>query len=113
VQSILSSYSGLSARNGGAGSNPALGALQLLQANINTQSRLLSYIDIHLGLAVLTGVAVALRAMARLRPSRELMHWHLLVNDPNLHPSHNGMLLALAAIAKPGLRLRPRSGRVT
>jgi MFS transporter, DHA2 family, multidrug resistance protein len=37
VQSTLSSYSGLIAPNGGAGSNPALGALQLLQANIITQ----------------------------------------------------------------------------
>ncbi len=77
MQSTLSSYSGLIARNGGAGSNPALGALQLLQANIITQSRLPSYIDIYLGLAVLSGVAVALLAMARLRPSRELLHWHL------------------------------------
>jgi DHA2 family multidrug resistance protein len=76
VQSTLSSYSGLIARNGGAGSNPALGALQLFQANVITQSRLLSYIDIYLGLAVLSGVAVVLLAMARLRPSTDLMHWH-------------------------------------
>jgi DHA2 family multidrug resistance protein len=51
--------------------------LQLFQANIITQSRLLSYIDIYLGLAVLSGVAVVLLAMARLRPSTDLMHWHL------------------------------------
>ena len=76
LQSTLSSYSGLIARNGGAGSNPALGALQLFQANIITQSRLLSYIDIYLGLAVLSGVAAVLLAMARLRPSRDLMYWH-------------------------------------
>jgi len=76
LQSTLSSYSGLIARNGGAGSNPALGALQLFQANIITQSRLLSYIDIYLGLAVLSGVAAVLLAMARLRPSTELMYWH-------------------------------------
>jgi DHA2 family multidrug resistance protein len=60
-----------------AGSNPALGALQLFQANIITQSRLLSYIDIYLGLAVLSGVAAALLALARLRPSRGRMHWHV------------------------------------
>ncbi len=77
LQSTLSSYSGLIARNGGAGSNPALGALQLFQENIITQSRLLSYIDIYLGLAVLSGVAVVLLATARLRPSTDLMHWHL------------------------------------
>ena len=77
VQSTLSSYSGLIARNGGAGSNPALGALQLFRANIITQSRLLSYIDIYLGLAVLSGVAVVLLAMGRLRPSTDLMYWHL------------------------------------
>jgi DHA2 family multidrug resistance protein len=76
LQSTLSSYSGLIARNGGAGSNPALGALQLFQANIITQSRLLSYIDIYLGLAVLSGAAVLLLATARLRPSKDLMYWH-------------------------------------
>ncbi len=77
VQSTLSAYSGLIARNGGAGSNPALGALQLFQANVVTQSRLLSYIDIYLGLAVLSGLAVVLLAMARLRPGTGIPHWHL------------------------------------
>jgi hypothetical protein len=48
VQSSLSSYSGLIVRNTGAGSNPAPDALQLFQANIITQSRLLSYIHIYL-----------------------------------------------------------------
>jgi hypothetical protein len=77
VQSTLSSYSGLIVRNAGAGSNPALGALQLFRANIITQSRLLSYIDIYLGLAVLSGVAVVLLAVGRLKPSTNLMYWHL------------------------------------
>ena len=113
VQSTLSSYSGLIVRNGGAGSNPALGALQLFQANIITQSRLLSYIDIYLGLAVLSGVAVVLLAMARLEAEYGPDALASLVNDPNLHPSHNGMLLAFAATAKPDLRSCPRSGRET
>ena len=77
AQSTLSAYSRLIARDGGAGSNPALGALELLQANVVTQSRLLSYIDIYLGLAILSGLAVILLAMARLKPSKDLMHWHL------------------------------------
>ena len=78
VQSTLAAYSGLIARNGGAGSNPALGALQLFQADVITQSRLLSYIDIYLVLAVLSAVAVVLLAMARLRPAKDLAHWHFL-----------------------------------
>ena len=78
VQSTLGAYSALIARNGGAGSNPALGALQLFQANVITQSRLLSYIDIYLGLAVLSGLAVVLLALARLRPGADGTHLHFL-----------------------------------
>ena len=76
VQSTLAAYSSLIARNGGAGSNPAQGALQLFQANVITQSRLLSYIDIYLGLAVLSGLAVVLLGIARLRPGTNLPHLH-------------------------------------
>ena len=76
VQSTLSAYSGLIARNGGAGSDPALGALQLFQASVITQSRLLSYIDIYLGLAILSGLAVVLLAMARLRHGTHAPLWH-------------------------------------
>jgi hypothetical protein len=41
-----------------------------------TQSRLLSYIDIYLGLAVLSGLAVVLLALARLRPGTDATHLH-------------------------------------
>lgn len=60
LQSRLSQYSSLIARNGGAASNSTLGAVQILQSNVITQSRLLSYIDIYLGLAVVSGVALCL-----------------------------------------------------
>jgi DHA2 family multidrug resistance protein len=65
VQSTLSQYSSLIARDGGAASNPALGAIQIFQSNVITQSRLLSYIDIYLGLAVLSVVVLCLIALAR------------------------------------------------
>ena len=60
LQSTLSQYSSLIARDGGAASNPALGAVQIFQANVITQSRLLSYIDIYFGFAFLSVVAVCL-----------------------------------------------------
>ncbi len=50
VRSTLAQYASLIHRNGGAGSNPMLGALQIFQANVITQSKLLSYIDIYFGL---------------------------------------------------------------
>ena len=40
-------------RDGGAASNPVLGALQIFQSNVVTQSRLLSFIEIYCGLVVL------------------------------------------------------------
>ena len=77
VQSTLSQYAGLIARDGGANSNPMLGALQLFQANVITQSRLLSYIDIYFGLAVLGGIALVLLAISRLERSSLSTHFHL------------------------------------
>jgi MFS transporter, DHA2 family, multidrug resistance protein len=65
LQSTLSQYSGLIARDGGAASNPALGAVQLFQSDVITQSRLLSYIDIYYGLAVLSIVVLCLIVVAR------------------------------------------------
>jgi DHA2 family multidrug resistance protein len=65
LQSTLSQYSGLIARDGGASSNPALGAVQIFQSAVITQSRLLSYIDIYYGLAVLSIVVLCLIAVAR------------------------------------------------
>jgi len=65
LQSTLAQYSDLIARNGGAASNPALGAVQLFQSDVITQSRLLSYIDIYFGLAVLSIVVLCLIVVAR------------------------------------------------
>jgi MFS transporter, DHA2 family, multidrug resistance protein len=39
VQATLAQYAGLIARDGGAGSNPSLGAVQLLQVGVITQSK--------------------------------------------------------------------------
>src|ERR1700727_3177281 len=65
LQSTLSQYSSLIARDGGAASNPALGAVQIFQSNVITQSRLLSYIDIYFGLAVLSAVVLCLLFVSR------------------------------------------------
>ena len=77
VQSTLSQYARLIARNGGGASNPALGALQLLQGQITTQSQLLSYIDIYFCLAVLCGFGLVLLAIARLSRVQSLQRFHL------------------------------------
>jgi DHA2 family multidrug resistance protein len=65
LQSTLAQYSSLIARNGGAASNPALGAVQIFQSNIITQSRLLAYIDIYCTLAVLSLIVLSLILLAR------------------------------------------------
>jgi MFS transporter, DHA2 family, multidrug resistance protein len=65
LQSTLSQYSALIARDGGAASNPTLGAVQIFQSDVITQSRLLSYIDIYFGLAVLSIVVLCLIVVAR------------------------------------------------
>jgi len=70
TSSTLAQYANLIHRNGGPSSNPALGALQLFQNNVITQSRLFSYIDIYFGLAFL-GV-VALISIAITQTERKL-----------------------------------------
>jgi MFS transporter, DHA2 family, multidrug resistance protein len=67
VRSTLAQYASLIHRNGGGSSNPVLGALQIFQANVITQSRLLSYIDIYFGLAVLAGLALIMLAVTRIK----------------------------------------------
>jgi len=76
VRSTLTQYANLIHRNGGSGSNPALGALQLFQANVITQSRLLSYIDIYFGLAVIAGIALILLAATRIKNKLGPFHFH-------------------------------------
>jgi DHA2 family multidrug resistance protein len=67
VRFTLTQYAGLIHRNGGGGSNPSLGALQLFQNDVITQSRLLSYVDNYFGLAVLAAVALLIVAVSKLR----------------------------------------------
>src|SRR5580700_10036394 len=68
TRSTLAQYADLIHRNGGATSVPALGALQLFQNNVITQSRLLSYIDIYFGLATLGVVALISIALTKTKP---------------------------------------------
>ena len=76
VSSTLSQYAGLIHRNGGGGSNPSLGALQLFQNQVITQSRLLSYVDNYFGLALLAALALIIVAVSNLR-SRLARHHFL------------------------------------
>jgi len=68
TRSTLTQYADLIHRNGGGSSDPGLGALQLFQNNVITQSRLFSYIDIYFGLAILGVVALISIAISRIRP---------------------------------------------
>src|ERR1700735_1269878 len=76
TRSTLAQYAGLIHRNGGASSDPGLGALQLFQNNVITQSRLLSYIDIYFGLATLGVVALISIAVTRIRPKLGSILFH-------------------------------------
>jgi hypothetical protein len=75
LQLSLSQYASLIAHNGGAAANPVLGAVQILQSNVITQSRLLSYIDIYFGLAVLSAVILCLLFVARTKDTFSV-HFH-------------------------------------
>jgi MFS transporter, DHA2 family, multidrug resistance protein len=76
TRSTLTQYADLIHRNGGPGSAPALGALQLFQSNVITQSRLFSYIDIYFGLATLGVVALVSIAISRVKPKLGSIHFH-------------------------------------
>jgi MFS transporter, DHA2 family, multidrug resistance protein len=67
VTSTLSTYSNLIHRNGGPGSIPGFGALQIFQNNVVVQSRLLSFIDIYLLLAFLVAAGMVLLLVTRFR----------------------------------------------
>ena len=77
TRSTLAQYANLIHRNGGASSDPALGALQLFQNNVITQSRLFSYIDIYFGLAMLGVVALISIAISRAKPKLGEHHFLL------------------------------------
>jgi MFS transporter, DHA2 family, multidrug resistance protein len=76
TRSTLSQYADLIHRNGGGSSDPMLGALQLFQNNVVTQSRLLSYIDIYFGLAALGVVALVSIAVTKIKPKLGHAHFH-------------------------------------
>jgi MFS family permease len=76
TRSTLAQYADLIHRNGGGSSDPGLGALQLFQNNVITQSRLFSYIDIYFGLAALGVVALISIAVTRTRPKLGPIHFH-------------------------------------
>jgi MFS family permease len=76
TRSTLAQYADLIHRNGGATSVPALGALQLFQNNVITQSRLLSYIDVSFGLATLGVIALISIAVTTIDPKLGQHHFH-------------------------------------
>jgi DHA2 family multidrug resistance protein len=77
TRSTLAQYADLVHRNGGGGSNPTLGALQIFQANVITQSRLLSYLDIYFGLAALAALGLFLLAFTRIEKKyTDRHHFH-------------------------------------
>jgi MFS transporter, DHA2 family, multidrug resistance protein len=76
TRSTLSQYANLIHRNGGPGSVPGLGALQLFQNDVITQSRLFSYIDIYFSLAMLGAVAFISIAISRVKVKRGPIHFH-------------------------------------
>ncbi len=75
TRSTLLQYTDLIHRNGGATSVPTLGALQLFQNNVITQSRLLSYIDVYFLLATLGVAALILIAVTKIRPKLGQHHF--------------------------------------
>jgi DHA2 family multidrug resistance protein len=76
TRSTLTQYADLIHRNGGPGSVPAQGALQLFQNNVITQSRLFSYIDIYFGLATLGVVALISIAITQAKVKLGSIHFH-------------------------------------
>jgi DHA2 family multidrug resistance protein len=77
VHATLSQYANLIAHRGPANSSPALGALQIFQGQVVTQSQLLSYIDIYFCLGVLCVVGLVLLAIARISRVEALSRFHL------------------------------------
>jgi DHA2 family multidrug resistance protein len=67
VRSTLSEYAALVHRNVGGGSNPELGALQIFQSDVITQSRLLSYVDIYFGLAAIAALGLLFLILSRIK----------------------------------------------
>ncbi len=76
TRTTLAQYANLIHRNGGRSSKPALGALQLFQNNVITQSRLFSYIDIYFGLAMLGVVALISITFTRVKSKLDSIHFH-------------------------------------
>ncbi|MGA8406502.1 MAG: MFS transporter [Candidatus Acidiferrales bacterium] len=76
THTTLQQYANIIHRNGGPTSVPALGALQLFQNNVITQSRLLSYIDIYFGLALLAALGLVVVAIARVKSRLASTHFH-------------------------------------
>ncbi len=77
VRSTLAQYAHVIANRGGGRSNPTLGALQLFQGQVVTQSELLSYIDVYFCLGAVCVVGLILLAVARLRRAEASLRFHL------------------------------------
>jgi MFS transporter, DHA2 family, multidrug resistance protein len=76
VRATLTQYASAIHRNGGGGSNPTLGALQIFEANVITQSKLLSYIDIYICLAALGVIGLVLLGITKIKTKFGANHFH-------------------------------------
>ncbi|HEY0703959.1 MAG TPA: MFS transporter [Candidatus Acidoferrales bacterium] len=79
LQSALAQYSNLILRNGGAGSDPSLGALQIFQNTVIVQSQVLAFIDIYFGLAVLSVAILCLLGLSGIKKQAANfnLHFHI------------------------------------
>ncbi len=76
VPRYLADFAANIAKNGGPGSDPSAGALQIFQGLIVVQSRLLSFVDISfcLGILSLFGVFLALRCRGKINKALHFLH---------------------------------------
>jgi DHA2 family multidrug resistance protein len=76
VPRYLAEFAANIAKNGGAGSAPSAGALQIFQGLIGVQTRLLSFVDISycLGILSLFGVFLALRSRGKIKKALHFLH---------------------------------------
>jgi len=76
VPRFLDAFSANISRNGGGGSNPAAGALEIFQNLVVVQSKLLSFVDISLGLVLLSlfGLVLCLSSRSQIKKALHVLH---------------------------------------
>jgi len=76
VPQFLGAYAGTIAKNGGGGSNPTAGALQIFQGLVVVQARLLTFVDISfcLGILCVIGAVLALVCRGEIKKALHFLH---------------------------------------